>query len=129
MKKKKSKQALLLTTEDVQSFVRDKFDVEIKAENIIPGDIRSGSRQLPIEVVWKVILPEGRVLLVNVNREETDLPLERFSEISVGAAYILSTGGHIRYNNCTENHKAFIDKVEFNVSYSRLNQRLVKAFD
>lgn len=124
MKNESLKSVLLLTPRDVQIFIRDKYHAEVPEEKIIPGEIRAGSRQLPIEVIWQAALSEDKTIMLDFDGEQTDWPEERFCKISSGAAYILKNGSHIRYDG---SRRAFVNKVEFNVHYSRLDQHLVES--
>ena len=124
MKNESSKPVLLLTPKDVQTFIRDKFHAEVSTEKIIPGEIRFGSRWLPVEVLWEVALSEDKTVLLDFDGEQADWPTECFCKISSDSAYILKNGSHIRYDSKRKN---FVSKVEFNVTYSRLDQCLVES--
>lgn len=124
MEKGTSEQILLLTPKDVQAYVRNKYQCDVETEKIIPGEIRSGSRWLPVEVLWKVALSEDKTVLLDFDGVQADWPTECFCKISSDAAYILKNGSYIRYDSRRKN---FVNKVEANVTYSRLDQHFVES--
>lgn len=119
------KTTLLLSTDDLKIFIKEKYHQEVKSQSMFPGEIRSGSRAWPVMVVWKVLL-DNKTVLLDLHGKETNIPVEQFYHAELNAAYILEDKTHIRLSEYGDERKAFLSRAEFNVKYSMVSPCLVE---